>query len=99
VKLHRDARNRWTARVWAYRVFIDGDEVGRIEWGESCTYSVSPGAHDVRLRIDWCGRRTRSFSLRSGEELAVLCGPGRHWSGVFAFVLSPDDYIDLRRES
>jgi hypothetical protein len=68
---------RWRGRWRAYKVFIDGEEVGRLRRGETAQFDVGPGEHMVQVGVDW----NRSTQLAvSGDGDAVMrfrCGPTR----------------------
>ena len=68
---------RWRDGWRGYKVFIDGQEVGRLRRGEAARLDLGPNEHVVQLGIDW--KRSASFSV-SGAGDAVLrfrCGPRR----------------------
>jgi hypothetical protein len=46
-------------RARKYKVMVDGQEVGRVGNGESESFEVAPGHHEVHMAIDW----TRSPSV------------------------------------
>jgi hypothetical protein len=56
-------------------VLIDGIEVGRLREGETCTYAVEPGAHEVMARIDWLGSPRVPIEVPVEELLRLECGP------------------------
>jgi hypothetical protein len=86
----------WADRARAYSVWVDGGKIGEIRAGETRSFSVRPGPHTVRLRIDWCGSRT--LEILAGDEPVVL----RCKHGVFpglqilALIFTPSRWIDLR---
>lgn len=48
-------------------IYIDGVRVGSLANGESQTYEVSPGRHDVSAKIDWCGSQNKSIDLKNSQ--------------------------------
>jgi hypothetical protein len=44
------------ARLRRFRIYIDGEQVGRIRSGESLSFPVKPGAHRVHVQLDWLSR-------------------------------------------
>lgn len=52
--------------VRAYAVMLDGKKIGELKNGESKDFTISPGAHDIQMRIDWCGSLT--FRFNASEE-------------------------------
>jgi hypothetical protein len=73
----RRSDERWRDSWRAYKVFVDGEEVGRLRRGEDARFDLSPNEHVVQLGVDW--KRSASFPV-SGDGDAVFrfrCGPKR----------------------
>ena len=64
-------------RARKYRVLLDGREVGRRGWGETLELPVGPGAHRLRVKIDWTGSPELQFRIESGQALSSVCRPAR----------------------
>lgn len=61
--------------MWrSYEVIVDGNVVGRINPGEVFEYNVSPGAHALQLKIDWCGSPILHFKIEDREVVDFECG-------------------------
>jgi len=54
----------------AYRVFVDGKEIGKVGNGETKTFPVNPGAHRLALKIDWCGSKAVEFTAADGASMS-----------------------------
>ena len=65
----------WRDRKRAYRVMLDGSEIGRIKDGESQEFAALTGHHTLRLKIDWAGSDTIEFDLQPSEAVAFECEP------------------------
>ena len=64
-------------------VEVDGSDLGKIGNGSTVTFGLSPGEHELRLRIDWTGSRRVSFRAEPGETVAFVCRAAvrlRSWS-------------------
>lgn len=81
ITLSRDSG--YADRIRAYRVLIDGTEVGTIDNGESKTFSVEPGPHEMVLKIDWCGSNTVKFDLPVSRSIGFECGSNLRGVGIF----------------
>jgi hypothetical protein len=64
----------YTDRLRAYTILVDDIEIGRIRDGETCSFPLASGHHQIRLKIDWCGSETLSFELPSGGCAMFSCG-------------------------
>ena len=86
----------WRDLLRAYVVTIDGNDVGRLRSGEKRTFSLDPGNHDVRMKIDWCGSETVSVNGSSDTEL-VCDSNGTALTVLPQIIFSAGEYISLRR--
>ena len=80
ITLSRDSG--YADRIRAYRVLIDGLEVGTISNGESMTFSVEPGPHEIVLKIDWCSSNTVKFDLSGNGTARFQCGSNLRGIGL-----------------
>jgi hypothetical protein len=74
LEIRREGGHRMDRRR-AYRVFVDGDLVGRIRQGESRVFEVEPGLRSVQLRVDWCRSRRLAVDAPPGEQVLLACRP------------------------
>ena len=76
----------------AYTVVIDGNTVGDIRRGETRTFDVAPGRHEIRLEIDWAKSRNLELNLSSGDVASLACRrpPNAGWTA-----LASKNYIKL----
>jgi hypothetical protein len=61
-------------RLRRYRVVCDGAEIGQIVNGTSAEFTVSPGAHRLILRVDWCSSNEVQFTIAPDQALQFACG-------------------------
>ncbi|GAA2760828.1 hypothetical protein [Actinopolymorpha rutila] len=88
---------RWRDKWRAYRILVDGVQVGKVRRGESTTVTLTPGTHHVRLRIDWCTSPEVSVDITAGEQSELECGPARSELGNARQMReAPDTYLWLR---
>jgi hypothetical protein len=77
----------------SYKVVIDGNTVADIRRGETKTFDVPPGPHEVHLEIDWAKSRNLELNLSSGDVASLTCSarpPNAGWT-----VLASKNYIKL----
>jgi hypothetical protein len=79
----------YTDRARAYKVLVDGSEVGRIKAGESYGADVAPGHHEVQIAIDWARSPVVELDLAEGESARLFCKPNANpltvlWYTIFA---------------
>jgi hypothetical protein len=90
--------NPWRDRMRDYRILLDGTETGKVSWNSSWLYSVSPGQHRLRLKLDWCWSPEVSFSVQSDETASFICGPsGGTWRIYYDGTIGRKRYISLRQ--
>jgi hypothetical protein len=76
-----------------YKVLIDGATVGDIRRGETKTFDVAPGEHEIHLEIDWAGSRKLGLNLSEGDVATLTCSARPPNSGWTA--LASKNYIKL----
>lgn len=62
-------------RLRAYQIYVDGRKIGQIKAGETKTIDVTPGRHELRLKIDWGASETLQVDLRDDDVARLVCGP------------------------
>lgn len=85
-------RLHWADRLRAYRVLVDGQEVGRVRNGETARFPVAAGRRWVALRIDWSGSGPLEVEVPSGSSSSVTV----RWRGN---LFSRDGYLELRERA
>jgi len=87
----------WRDSARAYKVLLDDIEVGQIEEGEDKEFHVDPGAHRLRLKIDWAASRELPLTLEPATTATLLCKPGGSaFTTLIHAVAKRHDYVDLR---
>jgi hypothetical protein len=77
IEIRREHR-LWLDRLRAYRVLIDGEEVGAVRDGGTCRVPVSPGLHGVELRVDWARSEPTVVEVPRGQVVTLECrGPSQ----------------------
>jgi hypothetical protein len=67
--------------------------VGEIRRGETNTYDVSPGRHEIHVEIDWASSQKLELDLSSGDVASLTCSarsPNAGWTA-----LASKSYIKL----
>lgn len=81
-----------------YKVILDGDEVGQLDSGESCRLQVSPGSHEVFLKVDWCRSEPLVVEVAKGETATLRCAPRANLlTDLYWITLGRKRYIELTR--
>jgi hypothetical protein len=89
----------------AYRVCIDGETAGKIKPGEAQVFEISPGQHELQLKIDWCTSDRLKIDAGDTGQAKFLCKP-RATQGsrmrlgfqiLYAITWGRTRYIDLWR--
>jgi hypothetical protein len=83
-----------------YRVLLDGQEIGRLADGDTKSFPIIPGAHSLKLKIDWAGSNEISFDANTSQTVRFECMSClRGWRIGFAVfaLLTPNSYIKLVR--
>ena len=68
----------------AYRIVVDGTEVGRVRRGETLDVAVTPGRHVVAARIDWTGSPDVEVTVAPGGTTRLVCeAEGALWRAAY----------------
>ncbi len=65
----------WRDRLRAYRLVVNGVQVGAIRRGQVVRVAVQPGRHHVRAEIDWTGSPWAAVDVPAGSEVRVQVEP------------------------
>jgi len=87
-------------RIRTYCVVVDGRELGGLGNGESKTFELDPCAHELRIKINWCGSNRVGFTLAANQGLFFECGSAlrglKVLLAVFYLLFAWDKYVWLR---
>ena len=82
----------------AYTVLVDGAESGKVKHGEGVDVAVSPGTHEVQMKIDWTRSLPISVEVADGEQVRLSCAPNANPLTVLWYIsVGRSRYIDLQR--
>jgi hypothetical protein len=90
-------------RLRAYHVILDGTKIGEIRDGETKSFPISAGQHELSMKIDWCGSRRIQFD--AGESDAIVFNTKSNFDGpkilavIFYAIFAPKHWVLLVRAS
>lgn len=84
----------WRDASRAYQVFVDGQPVGKLREFQTLSVPVSPGVHDVQLKLSWATSPSTVVQIGQGETQLLECRPG----ALLGLVL-PGKYVQLENQS
>ena len=93
-KLNINRVTSYLDRIRAYKIVLDGVEVGQITAGESFDMTISPGEHRILLKIDWCRSNMLDFTAQAGAEVTLNCGSSLTGWRIFMVFL----YVSFLRD-
>lgn len=86
----------FTDHLRSYKVVLDGEVVDRLLAGESCAFNVSPGAHQLFLKIDWGRSEKVNLILTADQTAHFRCAPrGNVLTGLYWATLGSSRSIEL----
>lgn len=99
IEIKRDTA--YADKLRAYQVELDGNVIGKIGDGESKSFDVSRGTHNLRMRVDWARSNVIQFNVTDNGTLHFRCGnrlKGTNvlLASVYALLL-PHKYIILEQ--
>jgi hypothetical protein len=89
--IHVLRRRAYAGSAVAFRIEIDGQEIGKLRNGESVSLVVTPGFHAMQIRAAMGGHSgTVMINLAEGDEAEFTCSGGMKMMST--------KYIELRQE-
>src|SRR5688572_2209458 len=80
----------------AYKVFVDGTEVGRIKDGKTESFAATAGPHELYLKVDWSTSPTMRFDVSPGGEARFTCRPNAGpFTAIFYSLFARKKYLRL----
>jgi hypothetical protein len=75
-KLIINRSSEWNNKFRAINIYLNNKKIGEINNGETKTFDIETGEHEVKTTIDWCGSNQVKFTLNHEEEVKQLglCG-------------------------
>ena len=83
-------------KIRAYKIFLDGTEIGVIRQGESKQFPLQQGKHTLQLKIDWCTSKLVTFDL-TDKPITFECGSNNALKAGISAFLKPTDYMWLKK--
>jgi hypothetical protein len=69
-------REGWRDSLRSYLVILDGEQVARIRRGQAVELPVSPGRHEILLKVGIGSSPTVEVDAEPGEQIRLFCEPG-----------------------
>ena len=87
----------------AYSILLDGTKLGNLKHGETLEFSIAPGQHQLRMKIDWCGSNTVQFIASSDGDLLTFRARSNlkglaSLKALYYVIFKPDEWIVLEQE-
>ena len=83
-------------KVRAHKVLIDDAQVGTIKEGETKSFPVAPGSHEVVLRIDWARSPVVTIDVAPGAIAKLRTRPnGNPLTAIFYAFFARKKYLTL----
>lgn len=77
-------------------VHIDGKKVGGVKNGASADFTVLPGAHMVRVSMDWTHSPDYPVALQPGDLVELRSKISGGWLSAFwRMLLAPDQMYEF----
>ena len=96
--------NQYADRLRSYSIMLDGIKVGEVKNGETQELPISPGQHQLRMKIDWCGSNSIQFATTSENDVLTFSARSSFtglaiFAVLYYMIFQPNAWIILERES
>jgi hypothetical protein len=95
IRFHRPAV-KFRDRFRAYRLEIDGEQVGELKYGGEILVETRAGQRTVRALIDWTGSEELILDLVEGEAFSIRVEPAE--GSTLGSLQTTDGYLQLTVE-
>jgi uncharacterized membrane protein YhdT len=75
-KIILSRNNEFLNRTRAYRVFIDGEEVGKIGNATTEEFQLAEGKHTIKCKIDWCSSGEHTIETNGNDNIYLQVKSG-----------------------
>lgn len=97
IRISRDSG--YVDRLRAYKVILDGQVIGEIKNGQQVEFNITPGKHQLNLKIDWCRSNIVDFEMHQ-DIIEFDCGSNllgfKLFMAIFYVILFHKKYIWLK---
>lgn len=101
ITINRDSC--WADRLRTYRVCLNDLKIGRISDGETKSFEIEAGDHELRLKISWCSSNAVEFSIAENQNLSFDCGSSLRgpnlYFAIFFILFAPHKYLWLKNST
>jgi hypothetical protein len=101
VKLTVSRDSGYADHFRAYSIVVDGKKIGKVRNGETKEFTIEPGSHSIRAKIDWCGSHTLDFTATEDEPLFFHVKSnlrGTDFSKIFWYVIfHTNEYLNIEQ--
>lgn len=59
--------NEYVNRLRAIKILVNGKEIGTIKNGETKSFELPSGNHQLQAKIDWCTSNKVQFNITEGQ--------------------------------
>jgi hypothetical protein len=81
-----------------FDIWVDGQNVGSVNYGDTFEEAVEPGHHTLRIRGGRYSSHEHAFDATDGETVGFHCSGAIIWPLWLASLVKPDLGLWLRRE-
>ena len=67
-KIRIERGNDWLNRARKIGIYLDDEKLGTISRNDTKEYNITPGQHELRAKIDWCGSKDYNFSINENDS-------------------------------
>jgi len=96
-------KSAFAERMRAYKVILDGQEIGEIRNGETKEFETAAGKHSLNLKIDWCRSKILDFEDTGGAPVEFICSTNLRGLfilfGMLYVIFFRNNYIKLEQVS
>ena len=99
-KLRIKRATSYAESLRSYAIVVDGEKIGKIRMNETKEFAMTPGNHEIYVKVNFMRSNLVTTNLSSCETLELECGPvNTGWRLPLSFIwwfIRPHKYFWLR---
>jgi len=60
--------SKWLDLARSYKIYVDGQRIGKIHNDETKEFEITPGQHTIKAKIDFLSSKSLRFEVKNDEE-------------------------------
>ena len=88
--------SEYSNKVRNIKILLDGTEIGKIKDGESKTFPIQPGKHQLKAKIDWCSSNEITLNILEGKVKKISLNGTNPLLSLYYITFGMNKYLNIK---